>query len=91
MTVFKKMHEKHGFDSYREFDELTRMLSEAISRGYVEQVPVMKPSRFSPTEAWYRDKETGDIYSLDPPEFPARGSWRLIDPEDLKEPGQLIQ
>jgi len=60
MAIFREMHEKRGFDSEREYHELRRMLSEAISMGYVEQVPVMKPSRFLPKQEWYRDKETGE-------------------------------
>jgi hypothetical protein len=55
------------------YAELLRMLSEAIARGYVEQIPVTKPNRFTPNEAWYRDKETGQIYSLTPPD--ERGGW----------------
>jgi hypothetical protein len=60
------------------------MLSQAISCGYVEQIPVMKPHRYSPNESWYRDKETGQIYSLHP--FDERpGSWMEVDPTDLIE------
>jgi hypothetical protein len=40
------------------------MLLEAISHGHVEQVPVMKASRFLPSQAWYREKGAGQIYSL---------------------------
>jgi len=90
LSVFKQMHEKSGFDSQWEFEQLLRMLSEAISRGYVEQVPVMKPSRFLPLQKWFRDKETGEIYSLVPPDGD-RGWWAKIDPQDIVGPDENIQ
>jgi hypothetical protein len=91
VTIFREMHEQRRFESDRDYWELRRMLSEAISRGYVEQIPVMKPSRFSPGREWYRDKETGAIYSLDGPEEKSRGWWAEVDPKDLIEPGEKIQ
>ena len=51
MGIFKDMHEQRMFDSDWEYTELRRMLSEAISKGYVEQIPVMKKqTRFSEDE-----------------------------------------
>jgi hypothetical protein len=41
VTVFKDMHETRVIDSQWDYQQLLRMLSEAIARGYVEQVPVM--------------------------------------------------
>jgi hypothetical protein len=66
------------------------MLSEAISRGHVEQIPVMKPHPLAPRREWYRDKETGQICSLDPP-GERGGWWAEVDLEDLIEPGQKAQ
>ena len=84
------MHEERVIASPCDYQELQSVLSEAISRGYVEQVHVMKPNRYAPNEAWYRDKETGQIYSLHP--FDERpGSWMEVDPKDLIEPGQTVQ
>jgi hypothetical protein len=90
MGIFKEMHETRHFNSDWEYRELRRMLSQAISRGYVEQVPVMKPSRFSPKLEWYRDKETGEIYSLNPPEEKIRGWWDRVEIQDLMEPGESV-
>ena len=61
------------------------------SRGYVEQIPVLKRNRFLPTEEWYRDKETGEVYSLVGPEERIRGHWSKIDPQDLLNPGERVQ
>ncbi len=91
MGIFREMHEKRQFDSEWEYRELCRMLSEAIAGGYVERVPVMKPNRFSPRREWYRDKETGEVFFLDPPEEQIRGWWDKIDPEDLVHPGETVQ
>jgi hypothetical protein len=90
MGILKEMHEGRTIPSPRDFHELQRMLAEAITRGYVEQVPVIKPNRYVPNETWYRDKETGQIYSLHP--FHERpGLWMEVDPNDLIEPGQKVQ
>jgi hypothetical protein len=91
MGIFNEMYEMRLFNSDWEYRELKRMLSEAMSRGHVEQVPVMKPHRFLPDEEWYRDKETGEIYSLVPPEEKIRGHWLKIDPEDLVKRGETVQ
>jgi hypothetical protein len=89
VTIFKEMHETRVVNPGWDYRELLRMLSEAIARGYVEQVPVMKPHRYAPRRR-YREKETGVIYSLDPPgERP--GWWDEVDLKDLIDPGEKIQ
>ena len=80
MGIFEEMYHKRRFDWEWEYGELRRMLSEAIWGGYVEQIPVAKRNRYLPTEEWYRDKETGEIYSLVAPEEKIRGHWSKIDP-----------
>ncbi len=72
MSIFEEMYPYRQFDSWRDFEELRRMLAQAMSRGFVEEVPVMRTREVPRTENWYRDKETGDIYSLIPPEPPAK-------------------
>ena len=66
VTIFNEMHQTRVIDPGRDYHELLRMLSEAIARGNVEPVPVMRPRRPAPSRTWYREKETGDINSLDP-------------------------
>jgi hypothetical protein len=48
MGIFKEMYEQRVFNSDWEYTELRRKLSEAISGGYVEKIPVMKPHRWAP-------------------------------------------
>jgi hypothetical protein len=90
VTIFKEMHETRVVNSGWDHRELLRMLSEAIARGYVEQMPVMKPHRYAPKRSWYREKETGVIYSLDPPDE-RPGWWDEVDLKDLIDPGEKIQ
>ena len=85
------MYEMRLFNSDWEYRELKRMLSEAISRGYVEQIAVMKPHPWVPNEEWYRDRETEEIYSLIPPDEKDRGQWVKVDPEDLIKPDEKVQ
>ena len=81
MGIFKKIHAVRVVNPGPEHNELLRMLSEAISGGYVEQIPVMKPQPHAPHRSWYRDKKTGEIYSLDPPDH-LPGWWTEVDPGD---------
>ena len=85
------MYELRRFNSDWEYSELRRMLAEAIERGYVAKIPVMKPHRWVPDEEWYCDKETGEIYLLVPPEDKNRGHWIKVDPEDLMKPSETVQ
>lgn len=81
MGTFKKIHAVRVVNPGSDHDELLRMLSEAISRGYVEQIPVTKPHPHAPNLTWYRDKKTGQIYSLDPPgQLP--GWWTEVHRRD---------
>ena len=57
MGIFKEMYDGRHFENERDYRELLRMLSEAIDRGYVEQIPVMNPI-WSMGEVWLREKET---------------------------------
>ena len=67
------------------------MLGEAIDRGYVEEVAAMDKHPMRSVENWYREKETGDIYRLVPPDFPARGAWEKVDIEDLRRSEHPVQ
>jgi len=81
VSVFKDMHEARVVRPGRDYHELLRMLSEAISDGHVEQIPVMKPRPNAPNLRWYRDKTAGQVYSLDPPDE-RPGWWAEVDPGD---------
>jgi hypothetical protein len=91
MGVFKQMHDGRHFESGREYTELRRMLSEAISKGHVERIPVIKPILSSRGEEWYRDKETGEMYCLVAPGEKSSGWWTRIDLADLAHPGETVQ
>jgi hypothetical protein len=91
MNVFREMFDNDKFESLREFTELQRMLRQAIERGYVEEVPVTLKREVSQVEHWYRDKETGDIYSLTPPESAARGCWGPVNLDEYQVSSNEIQ
>jgi hypothetical protein len=90
MTLFKEIHGTRDIGSKAEFRELKRKLSEAISRGWVERIAVLKPDRFRPNQEWYRDTKTGEIYFLVPPEDRG-GYWDRVDPKNLIRPDDKIQ
>lgn len=68
------------------------MLGEAIERGHVEIVtPLRHPRQIPHEEYWYRDKETGEIYRMSPPDPPARGVWEPVDLDDYISAESSIQ
>jgi hypothetical protein len=81
MGLFKEIHEMKVVNPGLDHSELVRRLSEAISGGYVEQIPVTEPHPREATRSWYRDKKTGQIYSLDPPDQ-LPGWWAEVSPGD---------
>ena len=92
MGIFEEMWDARSFFSRRDYTELRRMLTEAIAGGFVEKIQVMPHTRvWSDTEEWYRDKETGEIYSLTGPGERESGHWERVDLKDLIEPGQKSQ
>jgi hypothetical protein len=66
MGIFKEICETREVSGRLAYLSVKQRLEEAISRGWVERVPVMKPSRFSPDQEWFRNNETGAIYRLVP-------------------------
>jgi len=84
------MYDGRHFESMRDYTELRRKLSEAISRGYVEQMSRTKIV-VSSNEEWYRDKETGELFCLVAPGEKSWGWWTRIDPEDFRELTKAVQ
>lgn len=81
MGVFNKLWPTGQFPSDAEYSELTESLAQAMADGQIEKVPVIKRKRYFPTEQWFRDKETGEIYSLIKPQERIRGQWAKVDRE----------
>jgi hypothetical protein len=94
MSIFYDMHPNRSFQSWRDFEEVKRMLREATERGHVESVTPLKHPRHIPHEEyWYRDKETGEIYRMSPPnpDPPATGAWEPVDLGDYLDPSSSVQ
>jgi hypothetical protein len=81
MSILREMYANTQFQSDWEYKELHRMLSDAVENGFVEKVRVIKRNRYFRGEQWFRDKETGEIYSLIEPEERIRGRWARVDLE----------
>jgi hypothetical protein len=92
MSIFYDMHPNRSFQSTWDFEEVKRMLREAIERGHVEIITPLKHPKWIPHEEyWYRDKETGEIYRMSPPYPPVRGLWEPVDLDDYIAPDSSIQ
>ena len=81
MGIFRQMYDGRQFPSESEYRELQRTLSDAVAGGVVERIPVIRRNRSFASEQWFRDKETGEIYSLIMPEERIRGRWAKVDLE----------
>lgn len=79
MGIFREMYDGRQFPSESEYGELQRTLSEAVAGGAVERIPVIRRNRSFTSEQWFRDKQTGEIYSLIRPEERIRGQWARVD------------
>ena len=79
MGVLKEICGTRQLSSDAEYGELQHTLSEAIADGSVERIPVRKRNRYFPGEQWFRNKETGEIYSLIQPTERIRGRWAKVD------------
>lgn len=91
MSILRETHPNWQFDPWEEYGELRDILAEAKREGYIEEISVMEKRTKLRPENWYRDKGSGEIYSLVAPDFPARGSWLEVDIEDLKRTEHPIQ
>jgi len=81
MGILNKIYTNSQFASDSEFSDLWQTLSQAMAEGQIEKVPVIKRRRYFPAEQWFRDKETGEIYSLITPQERIRGRWGKVDRE----------
>jgi len=67
------------------------MLGEAIARGHIEEIPVIATMKPGFGEKWFREIETGAIYSLTEPDEKVGPTWRPIDLKDLMKGSETIQ
>lgn len=89
MSIFESMKVGESFDSIYEYEDLLRTIKEAEYDDLIEEVPVMLRRVVPQVEHWYREKRTGIIYSVRPPEFPARGYWGPVPVGEFQLPGRL--
>jgi len=89
MSIFHEMYEGSSFPVDWQYLEVKRMLSEAMSRGFVRQIPALRPDGViaGGLEEWYQDNETGEIFGLVAPEERMRGRWSKIDLADYTDTG----
>ena len=61
MSIFEEMHERDGFFSEDEYQELLRELTGAMRAGLVEEVPVTIKRKVAYVESWYRAECNGRV------------------------------
>jgi hypothetical protein len=96
MSVFSDMYPLRVIASHRDFQEIERMLSEAMDRGYVREVVVSRelpPNHLYShvPERWFLDPESGEAYSLTVPRERSSGYRERLDLDSIQPPSCEIQ
>ena len=91
MSIFREMYQFRSFSIAGDYSGLLRNLAYAIENGLVEEIPVTIKRPYPSDERWFRDKDSGEVYLLDEPEPPGRGTWRPVEPEELFPPATIAQ
>jgi hypothetical protein len=78
------MKQAKTFDSIYDYENLLRSIRKAEEDGLVMEIPVPVKRAVPQTEHWYQDKASGSVYSLLPPEFPAKGYWGPVPLDDFQ-------
>jgi hypothetical protein len=63
---------------YPDWQIFVERLKEAVRTGRLRKVPVLKPV-WGPSEEWFLDPETGEVYVYAAPNPPAMPRWQEID------------
>ena len=73
-------NEIHGFESPGEYDRFVAYVQDSLTSGDLEEItpdPDYGPGLIYGGR-WFRDKHTGNIWRLVPPDFPFRGLWEPV-------------
>ena len=72
-----------GFSSPGEYKRFTGWISEQVSAGAAEEMPVEQRWAHATTfvESWYRCPDTGEVWRLIEPEPPSTGLFDRVDPD----------
>ncbi len=84
MSIFQSMKDGETFSSLYEYESLLRVLKNAEENDLIEEIPVSARREVPQVEHWYREKDTGNVYSMLPPEFPAKGYWGPVPLGDFQ-------
>ena len=88
MTIFESMKEGESFQSIYEYEDLLREIEDAEAKALIEPIPVAAKRVVPQVENWYREISSGVVYSLRPPEFPAKGYWGPVPLDEFNLPQQ---
>jgi hypothetical protein len=84
MSIFNSMKQAKTFESIWDYENLLRLIKKAEEDGRIIEIPVSAKREVPQMEHWYQDKDTGSVYSLLPPEFPAKGYWGPVPLGDFQ-------
>jgi hypothetical protein len=82
LTIFREMLDSHSVCSDYQYRELVRMLTEAIERGFVEELQSQK-NAMGERARLFREIETGVVYALGDPGERWFGSWWEVEPSQF--------
>lgn len=74
--------EIHGFSSPSEYIRFVKYVEQLVSAGQVEEVKAESDYGGGGIYGgrWFKEKATGEIWRLVPPDFPFKGLWEPVKP-----------
>ena len=87
MKTIPQLEEIHGFQCLSEYERFVLWINKFVRNGAIEEIDVSKPylSDISDSffgelfgERWFKDKSTGLIWRLVPPDFPFKGTFEQV-------------
>jgi hypothetical protein len=85
MTIFEDMFPESAKLSHYELQEIEAMISQAIERGRVRELPIPRNSMVGPLIRWFVEPESGSIFALTYFGERSSASWRKVNLADRSE------
>ena len=73
--------EIHGFASLGEYARFEKYIAEQVRNGHAEELDA--DPDYGSGEVyrgrWFKDRDTGEVWRLVPPDFPFKGIWEPVE------------
>jgi len=81
-SILKRIHRSEEIETSAAYEEVHARLRNLLDRGIIEAINPKKHYSSMSEEIWFRDKRSGVVYRLVPPDFPSVGVWAEVEEPD---------